>query len=147
MSLQALKDHLAEAGRSTALKQLATAPPEPVAAAPGDEAHHHHPAAPAGHPSVLTDHFRGHELRITVSYQFAIDDRVIPLHVSVSDDGRICCHTFPYATFTSPVDLFRHFVQTHPEAVEPSGGHHDGHDGAANGESTSTPGLHPEGHS
>lgn len=104
-----------------------------------------HPDHVAGHgahqlTSLRTAEHAGHTIEIATTYEIRIDGQPVHLHASVSNDGRVMCHSTPYVAYRSTVDLVKSLLDRYGDALptnhhpgphhEPTGHHgHGGHDG------------------
>ena len=68
--------------------------------------------------SVRTACHAGRRIKITTTYKVEIDDHPIRFQADVDNEGCLHCHTMPYTTYTSAIDLVKSLVEHYPEALE-----------------------------
>lgn len=83
--------------------------------------HHEHPG-PAR--SVREDHFEGHHIVVTTTYEITVDGRPLHVPIGLSNDGTADSHGLPNYQFTSVIDLVRALITYFPDEFPPGGGHH-----------------------
>lgn len=93
----------------------------------------HHPASHGSHDGAAHDdhrpsdhmlssvrraHHEGHDIEITTTYEIKIDGRKVNLHARVEQDGSLRCHSLPYTSHASAVDLVKALIESYPGAAE-----------------------------
>jgi len=66
--------------------------------------------------SIRVAEHAGHAIRITTQYLIEIDGQTANLHLSVGNDGHLHCHTTPYETYVSAIDVVKTLIDRFPEA-------------------------------
>lgn len=78
--------------------------------------------------TVRSAEHRGHEIKITTTYDIEIDGRAVHFHAHVGNDGQLHCHSTPYEKYVSAVDLVKELIDRFPEAFAEGGDTHGEHD-------------------
>lgn len=68
--------------------------------------------------SVRRAHHSGHDIEITTTYEIKIDGRKVNVHARVEEDGSLRCHSLPYTSHVSAVDLVKALIDSYPKAAE-----------------------------
>lgn len=66
--------------------------------------------------SIRTAEQDGHSIKITTSYEIEIDGESVHIHAFVDNAGRLRCHTTPYETYPSAVQLVQTLIARFPGA-------------------------------
>jgi len=77
--------------------------------------HHHHADA----VSVRTMNHKGYAIEIQTQYAISIDGEPLDVHIQVSPDGKVHCHSIPNYESGSTVDLIRAIVDTFRDDFPP----------------------------
>ena len=110
----------------------------------------HHPdyAQDAGMEHELTSErlaeHGGHRILITTTYAIVVDEHPVHLHLRVGNDGQLQCHSTPYTSYVSAMELVKKLIDRFPEAFENLGGDSSG-DGQPTGEGNASVGEHVHG--
>ncbi len=97
--------------------------------------------------SVRADDYSGHQIVVKSTYEVSIDGTVLPLHLSIANDGTVHCHSLPNYTSGSLMDVLRRLIDAFPNDFPPGGpkgggaggtpgGGHGGHGGHGTGGTT-----------
>lgn len=71
--------------------------------------------------SIRTEKHRGHEIKITATYDIRIDGRPLAGHLAVGNDGHVHYHGLPNYTWGSLVDLCKQVIDSFPDDFPPAG--------------------------
>jgi hypothetical protein len=82
-----------------------------------------------GTVTLREDEYHGHKIVVKATYDVTIDGRPLSLHLSVTNDGSVHCHSLPNYQSTSLIDVLRHLIDAYPDDFPPGGGggHSHGH--------------------
>jgi len=93
---------------------------------------------PHEHSNVRAVQHDDHSITIATSYQIEVDGKPVDLHAIVANDGTLICHTTPYVTYDSAVDLVETIIDRFPKVFQTDGGGHDEHGHAGHHRSAPT---------
>ena len=71
--------------------------------------------------SVRTERHRGHEVKITATYDIRIDGRRLGGHLEVGNDGHVHYHGLPNYSWGSMVDMCKQLINSFPEEFPSAG--------------------------
>ena len=71
--------------------------------------------------SIRTGKHRGHEIKITATYDIRIDGRPLGGHLEVGNHGHVHYHGLPNYTWGSMVDLCKQVIDSFPDDFPPAG--------------------------
>ena len=71
--------------------------------------------------SVRQKHYAGHDVELITTYELRIDGRNVTIHAHVDDDGQLRCHSTPYVSYGSALDLICALIDQYPEAADAIG--------------------------
>lgn len=65
----------------------------------------------------ISEH-NGHHIRIITTYKIEIDGQPVHLHLRVGGDGHLQCHTTPYTSYPSAMELVKTLIDHFPKGFE-----------------------------
>lgn len=60
--------------------------------------------------SIRTDEHHGKKIEIHTTYKFYIDGKLIKIHASVLNNGKVHCHNLPQYAFSSAIRMMKSII-------------------------------------
>lgn len=60
--------------------------------------------------SIRTDEHHGKKIEVHTTYKFYIDGKLIKIHASVMNNGKVHCHNLPQYAFSSAIRMMKSII-------------------------------------